>query len=87
MGKGGDPVFVPKEVEDFRVERGFKVGDFEGVVLVCVDAKVFYFVEWDGLVFGGFGVGGNIFLRVCSECSNIDFSRRHCSMWIDLFTT
>lgn len=86
MGESGDPVFVPEEVEDFRVEGGFKVGDIEGVVLIRVDAKVFYFVEGDGLVFGGFGVGGDVFLGVRSECSDVDFSGRHCSMWINLIT-
>jgi len=74
LGKGGNPVFVPKEVEDFRVERGFKVGDFEGVVLVCVDAKVFYFVEWDGLVFAWFRIGRDVVFWIGPECANVDFS-------------
>ena len=60
------------------------MGNFKGVVLICMDAKVFYFVEWDGLVFGGFGVWGDIFLRIRSECSDIHFSTRHRSMWINL---
>jgi len=84
LGQCCDPVFVPEEVEDFRVESGFEVGDVEGVVLICMDAKVFYFIEWDGLVFGGFGVRGDIFLRIRSECSDIHFSTRHRSMGINL---
>lgn len=48
--------------------------DFKGVVLICMDTKVFYFVEGDGLVFAGFGIGRNIFLWICSECADIYFS-------------
>jgi len=69
-----NPVFIPEEIEDFRVEGGFKMRYVKGVVLICVDAKVFDFVEGDGLVFAWFSVGGDVFLWVCSEGSYINFS-------------
>ena len=60
------------------------MGDFERVVLICVDAEVFYFVERDGLVFGWFGIGGDVFLGVRSECSDVYFPGRHGAVWVNL---
>lgn len=51
------------------------MGYVKGVVLICVDAKVFDFIKGDGLVFAWFGIGGDVLLWVRSECSDIDFSR------------
>ena len=48
--------------------------DFERVVLICVDAKVFYFVEWDGLVFAWFRIGRDVVFWIGPECANVDFS-------------
>jgi hypothetical protein len=69
------PVLIPEEVENLFVEGGFKVRYVKGVILICVDAKVFDFIKGDGLVFVRFGIGGDVLLWVRSECSDIDFSR------------
>jgi hypothetical protein len=75
LRKRRNPVFIPEEVEDFCVEGGLKVGYVEGVILICVDAKVLDFVEGNGLVFAWFGIWRDVLLWVRSKCSDIDFSR------------
>jgi hypothetical protein len=79
-----NPVFIPEEIEDFCVEGGFKVRYVKGIILICVDTKVFDFVEGDGLVFAWFGVWGDIFLWIRSEGSDIDLSRCNGPMWVNL---
>jgi hypothetical protein len=78
------PVLIPEEVENLFVEGGFKVRYVKGVILICVDAKVFNFVEGDGLVFTWFGVRGNVLLWIRSEGTDIDFSRCNGPMWVNL---
>jgi inosine/xanthosine triphosphate pyrophosphatase family protein len=40
-GEGVDPVLVPQEVEQLRVERRLEVRDLERVVLFTVHTKIF----------------------------------------------
>ena len=49
-----------------------------------MDAKVFYFVEGDGLVFGGGGVRGDVFLGVGAEGADVDFAGGDGAVGVDL---
>ena len=60
---------------------------FERIVLICMDTKVFYFVEGNGLIFAWFGIRRDVILRIGSESANIDFSGGHGSMRINLRLT
>lgn len=49
-----------------------------------MDSKVFDFVQWDGLVFGGRGIGGIVVLGVGTESADVDFAGRDCAVRVDL---
>ena len=42
-----DPVLVPEQLEQVRVQRTFEVGNLERIIPAGVCAKVFDFREWD----------------------------------------
>jgi hypothetical protein len=49
-GEGVDPILVPEEVQEMRVQRGLEVAHFQWVVLFAVDSKILNLLQWDGLV-------------------------------------
>ena len=62
-GEGVDPVLVPEEVEEVRVQRGLEVGDLQGVVLPTVHSKVLDLLQGDGLVLSRALVRGRVPLQ------------------------
>ncbi len=62
-GEGVDPVLVPEQVEEMRVEGGFEVGDFQGVILPTVHPKVLNLLQGDGLVFPWAVIRGRVPLQ------------------------
>ena len=48
--------------------------NLKGIVLICMDTKVFYFIEGNGLVFAWLGVRWDVILWISSEGTDVDFS-------------
>ena len=49
-GEGVDPVLVPEQVQEMRVEGGLEVRHLQGVVLPTVHTKILNLLQGDGLV-------------------------------------
>ena len=58
--------------------------NLQTIVLICMNSKVFDFVQWDGLVFGGGGIGGIVVLGIGAEGADVDFAGRDCAVGVDL---
>ncbi len=51
LTEGIDPILVPQQTKEFRVQARLEDLHLQRVVLICVNTKVFNLVEWDALVF------------------------------------
>jgi hypothetical protein len=51
LAKGVNPVLVPQQTQEFCVQARLEDLHLQGIVLICVNAKVFDLIERDALIF------------------------------------
>jgi hypothetical protein len=85
LGERVDPVLVPEQAEELRVERAREHLHVERVVLVRVHAEVLNLRERDGLVLVATGRGRRcVALRVRPERANVDLACGDRAVGVDL---
>ena len=67
-----NPILVPQQSEQFLVKFTGENLDFELVVLICVDTKVFNLVQRDRLVFRRNGIGGSVCRWISAESAYVN---------------
>ncbi|SRR5216684_2040155 len=87
LAKGVDPILVPQQAKEFRVQTRLEDLHIQRVVLICVNTKVFNLVEWNALIFRCRCTRRRIPRRISAKGADVHSSSRDCTVGINLSHT
>lgn len=87
LAKGVDPILVPQQTKELRVQARLEYLHVQRVILICVNAKIFNFVEWDALIFRRRCIRRRIPRGISAKGANVYSSSRYRTIGVNLYYT